>query len=241
MYPTDISKFLNNKCSSKQPHSILNLFDSDDDVSSFLLSNQNLVDITLSSGEFYNSNSNVSTTSSSSSSDSYKEIECLDNNIVYENAVNIINGANYRTRPKLSRQTASLSIEECKSGNDSDEPCIDAIIDEINNEMLVSSSCSLPSLPHVQMNGNVSFGKIFKCLCKVKCKCKCHYLANLTAVTSSYTTSKASSRNSAANLFESLSLDWDDVSLDLVQDNKEGKCTLCAKFKLSMSMSFLVF
>jgi hypothetical protein len=223
----------------------LNLEFDDNSFSTRSSSSLNLANVTLPPNSF-NSNSNLCVTSTSSSSDdSYKEIECLDDNILIGNNAERLaskpqrfayKSKTERRKKKRDRDrdlaNACLAMEEYRSDSENEdaEPCIDDLINEINNhddnDMMVGSfsdrgahefrsNTSNKYSPAV-VNSPRLVRKLAKCVCKIKCKCQCHRLQ------ASGTNSKTSSHCSSQIFFDSLSLDWEDVDLDLVHSS-DGK------------------
>lgn len=175
-------------------HSILDLFESE--------SNLNLVNILLPSDH-----DNYSSSSSLSSFSRYAEIESLDNNIIENNK-------KYPQKTLNKLTSSGLCMEEYHSDEENaNETSVDKLIEEINNNSssnsLLVSSTSLPSSPLPKIAS--------KCMCKVKCKCKCHNLVIASSATSNGNNSNSSSYHGSTNMVASrLSLDWEDVNLDLL-------------------------
>jgi hypothetical protein len=187
----------------------------------------------------------LSSSSSSSSSDSFKEIECLDANILAghgsaskpQRFAHKSSKSGDRRKRERNLESACLAMEEYHSQSEDDEPCIDELIHEINQQSdMVGSFCSLPENNssnqtldfRFRSNNSPLVGnspripRTAKCLCKIKCKCKCHRLKVGGFVQTSGTNSRTSSHCSSQIVFENLSLDWEDLNLELVEGT-DGK------------------
>ena len=182
----------------------------------------------------------LSDSSSSLSSDN-KEIEFLDENIMFEQ------DPNYIPKPRVKIFPKREQIEEAFIELEEEEPdIVNALIEEIDNELKNSNASSYCSSPaHTTQIGArpikiVNNSAIIStCSCSIKCDCYCHlkrrHLVNSSNTSNSLSSSLNSNQNlshlraasrkgsqAKSNSFDSL--EWD-VSLDIKnEDSNEFDC-----------------